>query len=201
MALCVLYILHCHAAPTVPTDHNTHTPTLNTDCHEPDDLNHMMDELRAKWPQLDKFYRFSREGFKSGDISSYLPIGSGQLYGDTSCPSKLPDTRDAELRDRSTCPWYYVINEDRTRHPQLLAEARCKCRWCVEDAGRADRGCERVTYPLPVLRRKGCTNGVYEYVEENVDVSVGCVCSKLAVKISPPQTTVDAGPPLPQSYQ
>ena len=128
VALCILSTLYCHAAPTVPTDHNTHTPTLNTDCQEPDDLNHMMDELRAKWPQLDKFYRFSREEFKSGDISSYLHIGSGQLYGDTSCPSKLPDTSDAELRDRSTCPWYYVINEDRTRHPQLLAEARCKCR-------------------------------------------------------------------------
>ena len=192
MALCILYTLYCQAAPTVPTDHNTHTPTLNTDCHEPDDLNHMMDDLRAKWPQLDNFYRFSREEFKSG---------SGQLYGDTSCPSKLPDTTgDAELRDRSMCPWYYVINEDRTRHPQLLAEARCKCRECVEDAGRSDRGCERVTYPLPVLRRKGCTNGVYEYVEENVEVSIGCVWSKLAVRIGPPQTTVDAGQPLPQPY-
>ena len=155
-----------------------------------------MDKLRAKWPQHDKFYRFSREELKSDDISSFLPISSGQLYGDMTCPSKLPDTSDTELR--STCPWYYVINVDDRRHPQLLAEARCKCRGCVEDAGRADRGCERVTYPLPVLRRTGCTDGVYEYAADIAVVSVGCVCSKLRVKISPPQTTMEAGPPLPE---
>ena len=84
---------------------------------------------------------------------------------------------------RSTCPWHYVLNTDVNRKPMELVEARCEYQCCNKrnTCSISDSKCKPIMYYIPVLRRSGCRNGVYTYVQVNEALAAGCTCTDEAV--------------------
>ena len=107
------------------------------------------------------------------------------LYGDKTCSGSMTPDDDAPVQERSTCPYYYVISHDPLRYPVAIAEARCKCMYCLDDS-TGDNLCEAVYFPKTVLRRQGgCVNGTYVYQPEMYYVQNACVCAKRRFAMSP----------------
>jgi len=108
-----------------------------------------------------------------GDIDAAVAPFLNHLYGDRTCPTELPKTGDQE--QRSTCPWYYVINHDENRFPADIAEARCRCERCI--GGHTVNQCERVFYHQRVLKRKGEKDGMYRWEPAWEKIATGCTCA------------------------
>ncbi|KAJ8040213.1 Interleukin-17B [Holothuria leucospilota] len=83
----------------------------------------------------------------------------------------------------SLCPWYYDIDHDPDRIPTTISVAKCKCNSCLspyDGKVQYDQACQEVTYRLKVLKRRGCQNGLFNYVVEDEEVAVACACMRNA---------------------
>ncbi|XP_046380497.1 uncharacterized protein LOC124151871 [Haliotis rufescens] len=99
-------------------------------------------------------------------------------YGMRTCPSSLGDVsnnpRDP-IWQRSICPWYYTVRLLGDQYyPRQVSEAVCACRDCV---GNDLNQCEPVQSTIGVLRTH-CENGVLQYEPVNIEITVGCTCTK-----------------------
>ena len=110
------------------------------------------------------------------------------IYGNKSCPESLSHINSDSLEERSTCPYYYVISHDPTRYPGSIAEARCKCTYCMDDS-TGENVCEPIYFPKIVLRKQDCVNGTYEYKPEAYYLQNGCTCAKRHFTTSSPDNT------------
>ncbi|XP_071110977.1 uncharacterized protein [Haliotis cracherodii] len=102
----------------------------------------------------------------------------GLNYGMLTCPRSLGDVsnnpRDP-IWQRSICPWYYTIRALGDQYyPRQVSEAACACRECV---GNDLNQCEPVQSTIGVLRTH-CENGVLQYEPVNIEITVGCTCTK-----------------------
>ncbi|XP_066478448.1 interleukin-17F [Tiliqua scincoides] len=87
--------------------------------------------------------------------------------------------RPQDVRNRSTSPWDYRINEDPDRFPYMISEANCRHHGCLNSQGIPDL----VMYSVPiqqeilVIKRKqtGCRQ---TYWLEKQVVTVGCTCAR-----------------------
>ena len=77
----------------------------------------------------------------------------------------------APISQRSVCPWIFRRNIDNNRVPRTLYDVKCACKRAI---GLNRAKCKPVFSYMKVLRRKGCVNGIYEYIEIIEPVSVGC---------------------------
>lgn len=91
----------------------------------------------------------------------------------------------------STCPWYYVKNIDPNRIPRVIVEAECACKCCGKSSCPHTRCsishkpnlCQKVYRYTAVLMKK-CVNGIYEYRDVVLPVSVGCTCVRCPLPIT-----------------
>lgn len=75
------------------------------------------------------------------------------------------------------CPTYQELDSDNTRIPSDIIQTRCRCDHCVlRHRHRQQNLCKPVVRHIPVLRKLGCKDGIYEYGEFLEGVSVTCVC-------------------------
>ena len=96
----------------------------------------------------------------------------------------------APLRDRSTCPYYEVLNYDDNRYPSSLIEVRCsncsKGSGCRDGFGGVHSGtiCQFVSYYTKVLRMTSevdphSDDGTCLYIRSMQQLHVACTCAKL----------------------
>ena len=155
-----------------------HRSRRAADCVIPDNLAQKFRDLQAGGNTGNTFYLIPPAGQSiyggAYPISGLEPYISN-LYTDSSCPTSLP--KSGNLQDRSTCPWYYVINHDQLRYPRDLAEARCRCSdKCVGDKSGLNL-CHPVYYNFRVLRATACVNGLWQFEADWEYLSVGCTCA------------------------
>ncbi|XP_046559992.1 interleukin 17-like protein [Haliotis rubra] len=87
----------------------------------------------------------------------------------------------------STCPHYTVLNYDPNRIPQLVFEARCRCKTCLTETGSSKGQCKPVYYYRHVLQKD--TNKAKEcYFRKVKAFSVGCHCIGYNVQPDSPKT-------------
>ncbi|XP_006823257.1 interleukin-17C-like [Saccoglossus kowalevskii] len=81
-------------------------------------------------------------------------------------------------QERSNCPFYYTYEEDADRIPRTLAHATCSCDKCIgEDGGTSPLyTCQQIIYPVPVMKRSGCVDGLFKYHLQVQEVAVSCAC-------------------------
>ncbi|NXO64468.1 IL17F protein, partial [Phainopepla nitens] len=82
-----------------------------------------------------------------------------------------------DVRNRSLAPWDYRLDEDPSRFPRVMADARCRLSGCAGPRGREDRSLSSVPIRQEVLvlrrERRGCAPS---YRLEKRLVTVGCTC-------------------------
>ncbi|KAK3090483.1 hypothetical protein FSP39_012211 [Pinctada imbricata] len=111
------------------------------------------------------------------DTNTYIePKNSEKL-----CPTQLLNKVSAELKDRSLCPWFTVLNRNQFRVPRIIKEARCRCSKCVvpsSDSFAGDCQCEQIFENIKVLKRTAkCSNGQFVYRLQVERIPVGCACA------------------------
>jgi hypothetical protein len=173
-------------------------------CREPDNIEQILADyqasdhmsfimpprLRAEMDRQNKFQATQAS-------SSVYDVQEQLIYGQKQCPEMLASGIDSPLEDRSTCPFYYVISHDPRRFPAAIAQARCKCRSCLDVAGgKSANVCEPFYYPMKVLMKTGCVDGVYQYEDATIQIQVGCMCAhrRMAVSGSGQQAENDSVP-------
>ncbi|KAJ6659648.1 hypothetical protein lerEdw1_018617 [Lerista edwardsae] len=92
-----------------------------------------------------------------------------------------------DVRNRSTSPWDYRIDEDPNRFPHMISEASCRYHACLNYNGKLNFSMNSVPIKqeILVIKRKqiGCRQ---TYWLEKQLVTVGCTCAI-------PTTTVYSG--------
>ena len=116
-----------------------------------------------------------------------IAVESSRQYRDlpgisTKCPTILPNNLSSDIKDRSLCPWYTVVNKNPRRVPMKIFEAKCKCQKCVvpkRDSMYFQTACEPVYHNVPVLKYIGkCANGKKVYRRTTERVPMACVCGR-----------------------
>ena len=80
-----------------------------------------------------------------------------------------------DIRDLSSCPWYYVAAFDNSMRPRSVMHARCRCRSCGDF--RQKGSCQEVYVPTPVLKRIKIGKWLKpKWRPAIIQVSVACVC-------------------------
>ena len=152
-------------------------------CREPEDgdlLDQLLNHTRDHTGIHESFYRTSpwihlmqsQEAEDNATISLKASISDTHLRGETACQI---NTGDHKMQSRTLCPWHEVINHDGSRYPRDIVESRCNCspvRSCVQISG----SCQPVLYNMRVLRRTGCVQGLYRYLPDWYQLTVGCTC-------------------------
>lgn len=106
-----------------------------------------------------------------------------KIHGDSRCRKRhLFGSGLKETNERSSCPWYYVLEVDLNREPQTIAKARCSCKRCLEMSNSGYKSsktstCKEISYHMPVIRRK-CVERVFKYGIYLEEIAVGCTCQR-----------------------
>ena len=117
---------------------------------------------------------------------------SKNCFGDLkSCPTEVKNGTELLVNERSTCPWYYEVNRDPERYPEIILNAVTPCtNSCI---GRDDNfQCYPVTRKIQVLKFKEEFNAAYRiYLPNEIAITVGFTCGsrRMAVNITPPSVT------------
>ncbi|XP_052103036.1 interleukin 17-like protein [Mytilus californianus] len=146
-------------------------------CQDPANLDGMWQKLQAE----NGNNVLERIPYEVSNLKQELVNGK-LTFGETTCPSnslELLKTISASLYHRSTCPYYYVMEEDTKRYPKMITEVRCRCQGCLEKSGQSDFNvCEPVTLPMKMLRNTGvCEKGVWKYEPYTHHLPVTCTCA------------------------
>ena len=109
------------------------------------------------------------------------------MAGDTRCGIDRSKSyrNDSMLSEISACPWHYMLNYDENRVPKFISEAVCNCKGptpCL--TGEGGSSCRPLKYYIRVLRRAGCSNGVYQYREVTEAINIGCTCRLRSKRVS-----------------
>ncbi|XP_074867902.1 interleukin-17C-like [Carettochelys insculpta] len=93
------------------------------------------------------------------------------------CPVNVSQT-SPHLRDMSTSPWSYRVNEDPQRYPRQLLEAYCLCEGCLVDRQEDRSGLSKpFLQEVLVLQKSGlCKGGRYVYQPHRLQVAQFCIC-------------------------
>ena len=128
----------------------------------------------------------------SQDIFAHIPSDATEdeatqknHTGDLHCPIGEPIPKSAPIRLRSVCPWELVDDFDANRYPKILQKAVCRCSNCLDPQSNQlneSLGCHPVYYPMPVLRRVGCKDGIATFESSFEQVAVACDCRAVIVK-------------------
>ena len=110
---------------------------------------------------------------------------SEDSFGDLKqCPTVAKTGADVAVNERSTCPWYYEINRDPGRHPEVILNAVTPCTSsCI---GRGDDyQCYPITRNIQVLTYKQDYNSTYRIYEPNdIDITVGFTCGSRKLTVN-----------------
>ena len=101
-----------------------------------------------------------------------------------SCPTEVKNGADVSVNERSTCPWYYEVNRDPDRHPEVILNAVTPCTSsCI---GRDDTyQCYPITRNIQVLKFKQDYNSTYRiYEPNNIDITVGFTCGSRRITVN-----------------
>ncbi|XP_067667621.1 uncharacterized protein [Haliotis asinina] len=98
--------------------------------------------------------------------------------------SKCPRNGFSGTPPLSTCPHYTMLNFDPNRIPQLVFEARCRCKTCLTATGNSKGQCKPVYYYRHVLQ-KDTTKDEECYFRKVKAFSVGCHCIGYSVQPGP----------------
>lgn len=106
------------------------------------------------------------------EVSFRLPIREDDqafaFLGSADC-TEAATSIQAELNDRSLCPWYWNLNFDPNRIPAILPEAVCKCK--SQHYGDLFYECHEMKYQVRVLKfGKSCDE------PEMGEVAIGMAC-------------------------
>lgn len=107
--------------------------------------------------------------------------------------SLFPDLKRSERRcpkkeeTIKLCPHYLEMQYDENRIPNIIIQAKCRCKQCLHINKSHSSRCEQMKYYTRVYRVTGCdeNTGFYTYEEVWEPVAVGCQC-----KIRPVPKTV-----------
>jgi hypothetical protein len=106
--------------------------------------------------------------------------------GEKSCRKNRIITPDSDIHTLSTCPWYYVIDFDSQREPQIVSKAKCSCKRCftVDRGGKSRDMCREINSFIPVIKWR-CPNNYtgnkpyyFQYYLDYEAVPVGCTCQR-----------------------
>lgn len=103
------------------------------------------------------------------------------------------------LMVRAACPWYLEKTFNQERYPKELYHAKSKCQTCIGSDGL--QKCERIYHQIKTLKRSGCSNGVYQYEEQNEAIPVAFICAQQrevenGVRVTAPPADDDGPPPM-----
>ncbi|XP_070556872.1 interleukin 17-like protein [Ptychodera flava] len=129
-----------------------------------------------------------------------LPVGGQTPTPPPVCTTEIADPGHAPAENRSTCPYYYSYQTEEDRIPRTLTIVNCVCEYCIADDNSFHllNTCQQITQAIPVLRRKGCMDGLYKYELEMVDVPVACACLRpLERSVDDDLPTAPQAPELP----
>lgn len=123
---------------------------------------------------------------KSQDIFAHIPSDTTEdeaiqknHTGDLHCPIGERIPKSAPIRLRAVCPWELVDDFDANRYPKTLQKAVCRCSNCLDPQSNQPNeglGCYPVYYPMPVLQRVGCKDGIATFESSFEQVAVACDC-------------------------
>ena len=116
-----------------------------------------------------------RQRTKTNSTSATKTATMGNLH----CPVGKSVDRSAPLRLRSVCPWDLSDDHDSNRFPKTIQKAVCMCANCIDPSSNElneNQSCTPVYYPMPVLRRTGCKDGVATFEPRYEQVPVACDC-------------------------
>lgn len=89
------------------------------------------------------------------------------------------NTVDAKApNQKSTCPWVYEVSYRRDRIPLYRRNAKCICNRCQSAQNKNKQyECRPIVDFAPVLLRKECVDGVYQWEATVEPISYGCYCA------------------------
>ncbi|XP_045172780.2 uncharacterized protein LOC123534557 isoform X2 [Mercenaria mercenaria] len=117
-----------------------------------------------------------------------------RINGRAKCHKKLK-RKSENLMDMSLCPWYVEMNVDKSRYPEIMANARCTCKHCYNfDGIMPDRSkrigkprCKEIKQKFKVLRVEKNSRGApvcqrndtntFLYKNSYEEVTIGCTCA------------------------
>ena len=94
-----------------------------------------------------------------------------------SCPTEVRNGAYLPVNERSTCPWYYEVNRDTNRYPEVILNAVTPCTSsCI---GRDDTyQCYPITRNIQVFKFKQDYNSTHRiYEPSDIDITVGFTCA------------------------
>ena len=152
------------------------TDADSVDCVRPSD-----DELVRIFTGTDTFLAYiPDEESDNTKVNGSLPEElSASLENSLHCPIGEKITESSPLRFRGVCPWELLDDFDSNRFPKTIQKAVCRCTNCLDPKTNQPNeklSCQPVTYPMPVLRRTGCKDGVATYAPNFEHVPVACDC-------------------------
>ena len=113
-------------------------------------------------------------------LGYYLLSRKSQRLTKKKCKRK---SKNRDIMDWATCPWYLNFGIDTLRYPMILVTADCKCQKCIH-SGSNRTECVPLKARVKVLRRKLsnngtalCSNGkaLYESTWETINTACTCV--------------------------
>ncbi|XP_061482021.1 interleukin-17F-like [Rhineura floridana] len=109
----------------------------------------------------------TQENFPSNSLTVYVHIGHKEPA------SMMPH----DIRNKSTSPWDYSINEDPNRFPHVISKATCRYNGCLNYKGQQiiSMNSVPIQQEILVLRRKQMGSQQTYWLETQV-VTVGCTC-------------------------
>lgn len=140
-------------------------------CREP-----ILDKYCVAGALHDSFRMLEPEIPHTYDIEAYKDIKRFPMTGSSSDSGQC--TWQNGNRYNSSCPYHYIINHDENRRPKALIEAKCNCDEsmpCLN--GGTGSKCVPIIYYVTVLRKNGCSGGVYTYTDAIEPIAVGCTCA------------------------
>ena len=93
---------------------------------------------------------------------------------ENSCQEQQPSSDDFFMNLK--CPWEYRCDYDPQRFPAHILHAECKVSQWFESTSDSPQPCQKLYYPIPVMRTTGCNQfsegGEWKWSQEVV--AVGC---------------------------
>ncbi|XP_045171265.2 uncharacterized protein LOC123533615 [Mercenaria mercenaria] len=115
--------------------------------------------------------------------SEYINITHSHYLGSQKCRKpkrKNSRNQDNTLNSLSQCMWRYVENNDtENRIPGTILEVKCVCSSPLYSKKKSGLVCQSVIEYISVLRKVGCSNGVFDYTLVWEPRAVACVATTL----------------------
>lgn len=103
--------------------------------------------------------------------------------------SRTHASAQSDLHDRSLCPWYWRMDFDPRRIPNIVPTAKCACE--KQEVAGVDFECHLMKYRFRVMKFVGGEEKCDQLEQAEMEFGVACVAAPVARQIGRPPAEPD----------